>query len=179
MHTFLLTGKSQMGKTTLLKRIIDTVGAERFGGFYTEEIRDASERMGFTCVLLGGGSLPLAHVGLNGPRRVGRYGVRAGWFNEEVRQSLLEARDGGRILVVDEIGRMQMSDPDFLPVIQGLIASSAPGILLGSIMEESDAATDALKTLPGVRVLPVTWENRERLHDEIAAEIKALLQAGE
>ncbi|TYP75634.1 nucleoside-triphosphatase [Paenibacillus methanolicus] len=178
MHTFLLTGKSQMGKTTLLKRIIDTVGAERFGGFYTEEIRDASERMGFTCVLLGGGSLPLAHVGLNSPHRVGRYGVRAGWFNEEVRRSLTETVDSGKIVVADEIGRMQMSDPDFLPFIQGLLASPEQGIVLGSIMEERDAATDALKALPGVRVLPVTWENRDRLHEEIAVEIAALLQTG-
>ncbi|MFC4100446.1 nucleoside-triphosphatase [Paenibacillus xanthanilyticus] len=178
MHTILLTGKSQMGKTTLLKRIIDTVGAERFGGFYTEEIRDASERMGFTCVLLGGGTLPLAHVGLNSPHRVGRYGVRPGWFNEEVRRSLAETKDSGKIVVADEIGRMQLSDPDFLPYIQGLIASPEPGILLGSIMEESDAAADALKALPGVRVLPVTWENRDRLQEEIVGEIAALLQTG-
>lgn len=39
----LITGRPGVGKTTLIRRLAETLG-DRAGGFYTEEIREAGER---------------------------------------------------------------------------------------------------------------------------------------
>ena len=48
---------------------------QRFGGFYTEEIRDHGARVGFKVVALEGGEAVFAHVDFTTPERVGKYGL--------------------------------------------------------------------------------------------------------
>jgi nucleoside-triphosphatase THEP1 len=50
----LVTGRPGCGKTTLIKRVLDEL-PQRFGGFYTGEIRDHGTRVGFKVVALEGG----------------------------------------------------------------------------------------------------------------------------
>jgi len=49
----LLTGRPGVGKTTLIKKLIDLVPLSK-GGFYTEEIRKGKERIGFSLTTLDG-----------------------------------------------------------------------------------------------------------------------------
>lgn len=59
---FLLIGKPRVGKSTAIKRIIHRIGPEYFGGFYTEEVRNSTNRIGFNCVTLSGESERIASV---------------------------------------------------------------------------------------------------------------------
>ena len=43
----LLTGRSGVGKTTLIKRLIEATPLSK-GGFYTEEVREKGQRVGFS-----------------------------------------------------------------------------------------------------------------------------------
>ena len=43
----LLTGKPGIGKTTLVRRIVDRLAIEVMAGFYTAEIRSKGKRKGF------------------------------------------------------------------------------------------------------------------------------------
>ncbi|NQX65981.1 hypothetical protein HQN90_07565 [Paenibacillus alba] len=72
---FLLTGKPRVGKSTSIKRIIQQIGPEYFGGFYTEEIRNSTNRTGFNCITLHGETVCMASVYSESSVRVGRYGV--------------------------------------------------------------------------------------------------------
>ena len=70
----LLTGRPGIGKTTLIKKVIDMTSLSK-GGFYTEEIREAGQRVGFSLTTLDRKESVLAHVKIRSPYRVGRYGV--------------------------------------------------------------------------------------------------------
>jgi nucleoside-triphosphatase len=70
----LVTGRPGCGKTTLIKRVLDEL-PQRFGGFYTGEIRDHGTRVGFKVVALEGGEAVFAHVDFTTPERVGSMGL--------------------------------------------------------------------------------------------------------
>ena len=50
-HTLILTGRPGIGKTTIIKALIEQI-ADRAGGFYTEEILGPGGRKGFRLVTL-------------------------------------------------------------------------------------------------------------------------------
>src|SRR5437764_15362965 len=68
----LLTGRPGCGKTTLIKRGLEEL-PQRFGGFFTEEIRDHGSRVGFKAVALEGDEAVFAHVDFTARDRVGKY----------------------------------------------------------------------------------------------------------
>jgi nucleoside-triphosphatase len=71
---YLLTGRPGTGKTSLVRLAVAGL-KERAGGFYTEEIRSGSTRLGFKLVTLEGREATLAHVEHKSNHRVGKYGV--------------------------------------------------------------------------------------------------------
>ena len=70
----LLTGKPGTGKTSLIKQAVASLEASA-GGFYTEEIRLNRVRQGFRLVTLDGQVAILAHINIQSPYRVSKYGV--------------------------------------------------------------------------------------------------------
>ncbi|MCX8015443.1 MAG: AAA family ATPase, partial [candidate division WOR-3 bacterium] len=72
----LITGKPRSGKTTLIKNIMNKLPNKLYGGFYTEEIRDANNnRIGFRKKTTDGKETLLADVNLNSQHRIGKYKV--------------------------------------------------------------------------------------------------------
>ncbi len=102
----LLTGLPGVGKTTVVVKVLGSLG-ERALGFYTREVRERGKRVGFRLVTTWGEEGWLARVGLDSPWRVSRYGVDLA-FLEEVVGRLREEWSPGKVLVVDEIGKMEL-----------------------------------------------------------------------
>lgn len=46
----LLTGPPGCGKTTVIRHLIDRLGDVRAAGFYTQEIREQGQRIGFEAI---------------------------------------------------------------------------------------------------------------------------------
>ena len=107
----LLTGLPGVGKTTLVKRVMEVLG-DRSLGFYTQEVREEGKRVGFSLITTWGEEGWLARVGLASPYRVSRYGVSLA-FLEEVVARLKEEKSPGKVLVVDEIGKMELFSSKF------------------------------------------------------------------
>ena len=71
----LITGKPGVGKTTLVRKIIERMRSVNIVGFYTAEIRSTGSRLGFELQGINDQRRILAHVDIDSRYRVGRYGV--------------------------------------------------------------------------------------------------------
>jgi len=155
-RVLLLTGKPGTGKTALIKEAL--AGAKvKGGGFYTEEIRTGGIRQGFRIVTLDGQYAILAHVNISSPYQVSKYKVdtdnldRVGVF--ALRQALKESD----LIVIDEIGKMELLSPLFREVVTQAISSGKK--VLGTIMLNPHPFADEIKRHPEVETLLVTRDN--------------------
>ncbi len=159
-RTILLTGRPGIGKTTVIKEVVDRLGG-RAGGFYTAEIRKGGRRQGFKIVTLEGQEGVLSHVNIKGSPRVSRYGVNLKDLEEIGVAALRRAIAEADFVVVDEIGKMELFSDAFRKAVMEAIESDK--IVLGTVMATRHPWVDALKALPQVTVLELTVANRDRM----------------
>jgi nucleoside-triphosphatase len=163
-RTILLTGRPGSGKTTLIRRVLARLAGPA-GGFYTQEIREAGRRMGFEIITLDGGRGILAHVDISSKHRISKYGVDLSALETFALPAMLAAVEHNKLVVIDEIGPMELLSPEFRQVVLDILGSSAS--VLGSIVWRSTPFTDQIKSRPDVTLLEVTPENREELFEVI------------
>jgi nucleoside-triphosphatase len=160
----LLTGRPGIGKTTIVKKVIDTA-RDRAGGFYTEEIRKGGKREGFLVRALRGKSGVLAHVNHRGPCRVGRYGVDVDLFESIAISCLERALSRRDLIIIDEIGKMELFSSKFRQVVKRVLESNR--MVLAVISQSNDAFTRGIREQPNVEQWTVTPKNRDTLASRI------------
>lgn len=165
----LLTGRPGVGKTTLIRESIDRLGV-RCGGFYTQEIRTRGKRVGFSITSLTGVKGVLAHVDINAPERVGRYGVNLDDIERVGVCALEEALENCDLIIVDEIGRMELYALSFRDVVIRCLDSRTP--VLGTIQERREPFLDRIRERDDVSLLCVTEANRDTLVPHIIDELR-------
>ena len=161
---YLLTGQPGTGKTSLIKQVIADIEIDA-GGFYTEEIRTGNTRTGFRIVTLDGREAVLSHIDFNKRFQVGKYGVDIDALNEVGVTAILKAIEYSNLVVVDEIGRMELLSEDFRKAVQTAIGSDKR--TLGTIMRNTDPFTDNIKRQPQVKLVTLTRENYDRTLGEV------------
>lgn len=175
----LLTGSPGIGKTTLCKKVAEHL--QQVDGFYTEEIRDEhGVRKGFDVVSLRDPSvrksLAVANAppALKGPK-VGKYTVIVEDFESVALPCLSNIKS--KVLVIDEIGKMEMFSKRFPQFVKSAFRMKDLHILatipnkvgpgpLGTLLEELKKNDDAT-------IIEVTRANR----DDIVREILLILDA--
>jgi nucleoside-triphosphatase len=167
----LLTGRPGCGKTTVIKRVVDNL-PRRAGGFYTEEIRDGGTRAGFKIVTLDGQEVVFAHVDLKTPQHVGKYGLDLPALEGIGVGAVHQAVRSRRLVVIDEIGPMEIRSAIFRGAVNEALDSGVP--VLATIFARSLPFTDAIKSRPDVTLIEVGRDNRERLVSELSERIQAL-----
>jgi nucleoside-triphosphatase len=163
----LLEGRPGSGKTTVAARLADLL-AERgleVRGFFTREVREGGRRVGFAVERIGGERAMLAHVGLSGPPRVGKYGVDLDAF-EEVALPTIERPPRDGVVVIDEIGKMELASERFREAVSRLL--DAPVELVATVHVFRDPFTDGLKQRPDVERVHVTRRTRDKLPEQLA-----------
>ena len=165
-QAILLTGAPGSGKTTLIRRVVARLDRPA-GGFYTQEIRDSEGRrgkgvrQGFEIVTLDGRRGTLAHVDIRGGPRVGKYGVAVAAIDTVAVAAIREAVAAGGLVVIDEIGPMEILSERFQEAVLEAVQSASP--VLGTIVHRPHPFADQVKTLPGVILLHLRRENQEAL----------------
>ena len=155
-QVYLLTGKPGTGKTSLIKQAI--AGMEgKAGGFYTEEIRSQGVRKGFRLVTLDGQEAILAHVDIHSPYRVSKYGVDIDSLDQVGVSALNKAAEECELVVIDEIGKMELFSANFRSAVSQMIGSGKK--ILGTIMLNPNPWADAIKRQPQVNLVTVTRTN--------------------
>ncbi len=156
----LLTGSPGCGKTTLVKRIVKELSVP-VGGFYTEEIREGRERVGFKIVTLEGQQALLAHINFKTPERVGKYGLDLSGLEIVGVEAIRIAVRAHRLVLIDEIGPMEIRAAIFCEAVNEAFASGSP--VLATITARSFPFTNKIKRRPDVTLVEVRRDNRERL----------------
>ena len=113
---FLITGRPGAGKTTLIKKAARMLQPFQPVGFYTEEIREHGQRVGFQLVSLDGQRRVMSHLDIRSPFRVGTYGVDVEGFERFLVSLPFTATSH---VVIDEIGKMECLSKQF----QGLVTA--------------------------------------------------------
>lgn len=132
----LITGPPGIGKTTVLERVIACLPPAAATGFVTRELRARGVRQGFVIETLDGRSALLASVHFDTGPRVGRYHVRIAAL-DAVAVPALAARPDARLVVVDEIGKMESLSPRFAAAVRAALDS--PVLVLGTIARSGGA----------------------------------------
>lgn len=164
-HILLLTGNPGSGKTTIIRDVLSRIGLKA-GGFYTEELRREGARQGFKISSLDGNSATLAHVNIKSPYKVGKYGVDLNSLEQVAVSAIRNAAENCDVVVIDEIGKMELFSDPFRQAVMEAIDSEKP--ILGTIMLKSHPWADRLKQHPNVELTLVDRANRQRVLDRVA-----------
>ena len=166
---YLLTGKPGTGKTSLIKQAVAELEG-RAGGFYTEEIRSRGTRLGFKLVTLDGREAILAHTDFNKRFQVGKYGVDVESLDRVGVPALQKAAEQCDLVIVDEIGKMELFSANFRGVVSAIIGGGKR--VLGTIMFHSNPWADAIKRQPQVELVTVTRAS----YDQVLADLRDWLR---
>ncbi|NIP56766.1 MAG: AAA family ATPase [Gemmatimonadetes bacterium] len=158
----LLTGPPGVGKTTVIRRVVEALD-EPAAGFYTEEIRDREGRKGFRIVGFDGWSRVMAHVEIGGEPRVAKYGVDVAAVDEAVAR----LPDVAPIYVLDEIGKMECFSDAFVDLVRRILDSDAR--MLATISERAGGFIARVRQHADAELVGVTRRNRDRLPGRILA----------
>ena len=169
-RVYLLTGRPGTGKTSLIKQAVAGMRGKA-GGFYTEEMRSQGVRQGFRLVTLDGQEVILAHININSPYRVSKYGVNIDSLDRVGVSALHNAVQQCDLVVIDEIGKMELFSTDFRRAVSQMIDSRK--LILGTIMLNPNPWADAIKRQPQVNLVTVTRTNYQDVLEELLHWLKA------
>ena len=135
------------------------------GGFYTEEIRSQGVRQGFKLVTLDGCIATLAHIDIHSQYKVSKYGVDIDSLDRVGVSALDKAVQQCDLVVIDEIGKMELFSVNFRQAVLQIIDSGKR--ILGTIMLNSNPWADAIKRQPQVNLVAVTRANYHQVLEEL------------
>jgi len=168
-HLVFVTGRPGIGKTSVLLRAIDELKKRGYtvGGMVSREVREGGVRVGFEIADFGTGRRGwLAHVDQPVGPKVSKYRVNLNHLNAIGAKSILDAVKTADIVVVDEIGPMELFSPAFKKAVFQAMKSGKP--MVGTIHHRArDPLITTIKSRIDAEVLEVTYENREQLHNLI------------
>ena len=173
----MITGPPGIGKSTVASRLIYLIRSKGHGvgGCLAKERRRGRQRVGFTVhdVMSGREAELATSEGSLGPR-VGRYRVNISGLADVGGRSLREAAAQAEVIVIDEVGPMELTSPGFKEGVEECLASGKP---MFAIIHEKmkDPLIEKLLETPGGVLTEVTLQNRDRLAETIAGEILATL----
>lgn len=164
IKNILITGRPGVGKTTLIKNLAKKLPG-KIGGFYAEEIREKGERLGFSISDFEGKSGVLAHVKVRSPKKVSKYGINFRDLEKIGVAAIEKVQKEADFIILDEIGKMELASPIFKSAL--LSALDSPKMVIATIMQKDDPLTKRIKIRADVKLFEITFENRDRLLQEI------------
>lgn len=171
MQKILLFGKPKIGKTTLVKKVIQAFSEISCGGFFTEEIREKGERIGFKVVSTDGEAGILAHINHKSPFRVSKYYVNVSDFERVALKAIAKAEKEKDLIVIDEIGKMELFSQKFKRTIEEIFTKGSKKIL-ATIPISNIPLIEKFKNLPNTEIVEVTPANRDLLANELVSRLE-------
>jgi len=114
---------------------------------------------------LDGKSAVLAHIDIKSPYRVSKYGVDTGSLDRVGVSALNEATRLSELVVIDEIGKMEIFSDRSREAVSRIIASGKR--VLGTVMLNPNPWADAIKQRTEVHLITVTRDNHQKVLEEL------------
>ncbi|KAG2543756.1 hypothetical protein PVAP13_9NG758000 [Panicum virgatum] len=182
----LVTGPPGVGKTTLVMRVFETLRASHpnltIRGFYTREVRESGERVGFEVVTLDGRSGPLASSKVSSPESVrwptvGKYKVDVASL-ESLALPELQVKEETDLFIIDEVGKMELFSSAFFPSVMRVIESNIPVLATIPIPRNGRdiPGVARLRNHPGAAIFTLNTGNRDMMRETIYNQLNCLLQ---
>ena len=163
-----ITGRPEVGKTTLIERLLDRLPV-RAGGMITREIRVCGHRVGFEIVDLATGTTGrLAHIHHRVGPKVGKYTVDLDGLRDTGVAAIDRAIASSDLIVIDEIGPMELASPLFVPAVERALETDKPLLISTHAHADCPIAHRVRRELDLVRI---KLGNRDRLVDEVLARL--------
>ncbi len=160
----LITGQPGCGKTTLIKKVARSLSVP-FCGFFTNEILQRGRRVGFEIESFAGNKAVMSHIDIKSPYRVGKYGVDIESIDRIAVFEIEIAITENRLLIVDEIGKMELFSDRFKESILKVIQSEIP--FLGTILYKPHPFCDRLKDSRGIKLLTFRMSEYDKTYAKI------------
>ncbi|XP_063231192.1 cancer-related nucleoside-triphosphatase [Bacillus rossius redtenbacheri] len=177
-----LTGPPGIGKTTVVKKICSML-AERsipVGGFYTEELREGPRRVGFDIVTFKGKRGVLARIqdGMDNSisrYQVGQYKVDKNSF-ESLALPVFNDQDSV-VLVLDEIGRMELFSDEFKKKVKEAVETPNRVILATIPIAKGRPLSfvEELRCHRSAKLFTVDCNNRDCLPQQVLETLQTVL----
>ena len=166
---FLVTGPPGVGKSTVVSRVILRLKSAGviIGGCTTQERRSKGARTGFAITdLTDGRTGVLATVASRLGPKVGRYKVNLTDLAGVGAASVEKAAKSSEVVVIDEVGPMELVSPEFRRAVRNAIGSGKPLVVVAHERLDDDLLNDLRRD--AAETFEVSLENREESADSLA-----------
>lgn len=192
-HIF-LTGNVQVGKSTILRKIIEACPEKEIGGFFTKWINKNNIKNGGLYIFKAtrqnltevdklavkkpAGELPGEQGVLYGKENM-VAGFRPDNYKKKITfpevfdtlgTSYLSNTDNADLILMDEIGVFEDKAPEFKKCVLGILDRDTQ--VIGVVRDKDGILTNAIKIHPNVTVIDVTVKNRNELLENFLEQLK-------
>ncbi len=160
-----ITGLPGSGKTYALLRVIEMLAEEELsiGGMIDEPIEDGRKKTGFTVRnILTGEKQVFASTEIESKIMVGKIGVNLSKLEEVGVAAIKEACEKCDIIVIDEVGKMEVESEAFVEAVKESLEVEKPMIITLHKKSRNPLLQD-IRRRDDVRILEVTPTNRNLL----------------
>jgi nucleoside-triphosphatase len=169
-----ITGLPGAGKTYCLLKVIEMLEGDglKVGGMITEPIVKRNRREGFYVMDWATKEKRVfASREITSKTMVGRYGVDISALEEVGVNALRSATANADVIVIDEVGKMEVESPNFVQTVKDALDADKP-LLLTLHKKSRNPLLQDIRRRDDVRILEVTMVNRNLLPYKIVKLMK-------
>jgi len=175
---WLVTGPPGIGKSTVLSRVVLRLKSSGIivGGCVTSERRQKGARVGFDVKDLTNGTLgELASIARTLGPRVGKYRLNLADLASIGAKGLSDAAAASELIVIDEVGPMELVSPEFRRAIHTCLLSGKPILAVVHERLKDDLLVELHAKAKEIVVL--SQNNRNEVVDRLSMEILGVMGA--
>jgi nucleoside-triphosphatase len=173
-----LTGSPQVGKTTIIKRVITEAGIDA-GGFM---VRREGQEYRWKSFYLQDAAVYFENREVDSSTVVFAYRdkLESPWeinikaFNDFGVKLLNKAVLEKEIVIMDELGRFELEAEEFCKKVEDILGDSIP--VFGVIKDEQNSFLDNIRERSDVKIYRVDLKNRDYIFNIVLQEIKDILK---
>lgn len=170
-NNLFITGTIRIGKSTLLKEVIDPIKSLT-GGFFVQRLLKGNETYGFRLVDIAKENyLPNLQIEdfkdcydiilLKGKENPINYGV----FKRVGVATLTFTREERKLILMDELGIMETEVPEFTEIVCQTLDKDTP--VIGVLKKKSNPFLDKIRARSDVQILDMDVLNRNQIKKQI------------